>query len=358
MRAHGRRVLVLLASLAVALLLGEGVFRLFEPRPYRPGSYYTPSGLELPESERMHYLRRSGAGSPPGPSGRLVAGLRVRVGYDRPRWRYFDSLGCITLEHNSLGFREREFPVRKPAGEYRVLALGDSFTYGVGVQAEDAWPRALERLLQKGRQGQVLVINGGFACGTFTPDGYDRWMESDGLQFGPDLVIVGLCLNDMGNMNEVPMLSRPVVDLDLSGPSHLLAYVQRLLAQRAQMREPRPDYAAAVRQHPESWLATQRGLRGLQAILDRASVPLVVAILPMISELDPPEQYPYADLHAMAVAFCREAGIRCVDLQDRLLGLCDQDLWAHPTDQHPNHVGQRLLAEGIHDYLRRERLVP
>jgi hypothetical protein len=27
-------------------------------------------------------------------------------------------------------------------------------------------------------------------------------------------------------------------------------------------------------------------------------------------------------------------------------------LWVHPTDQHPNKIGQRLIADGIHDYLK------
>ena len=42
----------------------------------------------------------------------------------------------------------------------------------------------------------------------------------------------------------------------------------------------------------------------------------------------------------------------------RILGKRDEDLWAHPTDQHPNHIGQRLIASGIREWLRRERIGP
>lgn len=346
-------VLVVTVSLAVALVGAELVFRLFEPRPYAPGAFYTPSGQAAPLAEIFHYLQRHNVERErTGPSGRLIPDLRVKQGYDRPRWPYFDEQGCISVEHNSLGFRDREFPVQKPAGEYRVMALGDSFTYGSGVQLQDTWPKVLEQLLQKERKEPVLVINGGFACGTFTPAGFDTWMEKDGLEFGPDMVIVGLCLNDMGNGNDVPMLSYPAVKMELSGVSHMWGYVQKLIEQRRLAAEAAPDFAAIVQQHPETWLATQQGLRNLKKILDGKGIPLVVAVLPMISQLDPPERYPYAGLHTMAVEFCRDAGIRCVDLKDEFLGRRDEDLWAHPTDQHPNHTGQLLIAMGIMSSLR------
>ena len=86
----------------------------------------------------------------------------------------------------------------------------------------------------------------------------------------------------------------------------------------------------------------------------QAGVPLVVAIFPMLSELD---HYPYERLHTMARDFCRDAGIRCVDLRHVFDGHVERDLWVDDTDQHPNDVGQRLMAEAILAYLRSERLV-
>jgi lysophospholipase L1-like esterase len=356
-----RLALVLaVASLAVSLVGAELVFRVFAPRKPKGPTFFAPGGEEVPAAEIVHYLQRHNLERErPHPSGRLTPDLRVKQGYDNPRWDYFDAQGCITIEHNSLGFRDREFPVPKPPGEYRLLTLGDSFTYGSGIQLQDTWPKQLERLLQEGRKEPLLVINGGFAAGTHTPAGYDVWVQQDGLGFAPDMVIVGLCLNDMGNGNDVPMVGYPVVELwARSGPSHLWDYVQKLLEQRRLAALPVPDFSEVVRKHPETWNATQQGLRNLKAILDGKSIPLVVAVLPMLSQLDPPQRYPYAGLHTMAVDFCRQAGIRCVDLKDQVLGRRDEDLWADRTDQHPNHVGQRLLAEGIRDWLRRERLGP
>jgi hypothetical protein len=33
-------------------------------------------------------------------------------------------------------------------------------------------------------------------------------------------------------------------------------------------------------------------------------------------------------------------------------------LWVHGTDQHPNDVGHRLMAEGIFWFLREQQLLP
>lgn len=39
---------------------------------------------------------------------------------------------------NDLGYRTR--PVAKPAGTYRVLFVGDSWTYGMGIREEESFP--------------------------------------------------------------------------------------------------------------------------------------------------------------------------------------------------------------------------
>ena len=48
---------------------------------------------------------------------------------------------------NNLGFRDRDFARRKPAGR-RIAVLGDSFTYGWGLSAEQSWPKVLETRLR------------------------------------------------------------------------------------------------------------------------------------------------------------------------------------------------------------------
>src|SRR5438094_472458 len=49
---------------------------------------------------------------------------------------------------NNLGFRDRDFPLARTATP-RIVAIGDSFTYGWGMPPEQSWPRQLEGDLLK-----------------------------------------------------------------------------------------------------------------------------------------------------------------------------------------------------------------
>ena len=47
------------------------------------------------------------------------------------------------VQTNSQGFRGWDYPVEKSESTIRILAIGDSFTYGWGVELEDTWPYLL-----------------------------------------------------------------------------------------------------------------------------------------------------------------------------------------------------------------------
>jgi lysophospholipase L1-like esterase len=93
---------------------------------------------------------------------------------------------------NSQGIREMEISPQKAPNEYRVLALGDSFTEGVGTAYESTWVKVLERHFAARMPDRlVTTINAGIS-------GSDPFFEYMLLRerllgFHPDLVIV--CVN-------------------------------------------------------------------------------------------------------------------------------------------------------------------
>lgn len=340
-----------LALLAMVLAVGvaELACRLIARKPYERPRIVGWSREERDLSDIVGFLRETGAGAErTGPHSVMGANIVSRQCYDRPEWSYFDADGCIDMSTNSLGFRDLEFPLEKPAGELRILAVGDSFTFGNGVRLEDTWAQQLEKLLAA-RHPKVEVINAGFATGEHRPSGYGDWIEHDGLAFAPDVVLIGFCLNDMGSVPMAVIVKEPAEPW-LGGKSLLLMRIQHELLKRKYADFPL-DVARKVEREPAIWLATQAGLTRIRDLCAARGVRFVVAVFPMLSQLD--GTYPFRRLHALVAEFCEREGIERVDLLERFLGRRDRELWAHPTDQHPNDVGHRLIAEGILEYLEK-----
>lgn len=349
-RTKAGKILTLLGSLALSLVGADLLFRVLQPAPYETPKVVEPDGDRVPISEIIDYLRSSGSDTDwQRPCGRLRPNSRFELWYDRPRWDYFSAAGTIDIKINSLGFRDLEFERQKGPGEYRVLGVGDSFTFGIGVPLEDTWVQVLEGRLGAAREGPVQVVNVGFAADSYWPPGYQEWLLSDGIALEPDLVILGFCLNDMGTW--IPMLSYPVAEPEPWWGS--FSAILTALEVRSRQRELKAHQLPGILMLDYDrgpWEQTQAALKAIDTGLEAAGIRFVVAVFPMMSQLA--DGYPMESLHTEVTDFCSAQGIECLDLRETFLGLEDESLWAHPTDQHPNDVGNRLIADRLFDYLQ------
>lgn len=138
--------------------------------------------------------------------------------FDRPRaqGRVFlggPEEGLVRL--NSLGLRGREIERHKAPGRRRVLVLGDSFVFGVGVNEPSAFSSRLEALLDAGAPGRYEVVNMGVS-GYSTDQQYLLFREL-GASLQPDIVILVACDNDFeGNLQDFAYLAyyKPYFELD------------------------------------------------------------------------------------------------------------------------------------------------
>jgi hypothetical protein len=93
-----------------------------------------------------------------------------------------------TVNINSLGFRDRELNLKKE-GQTLILAVGDSFTYGWGVEGDESWPELLEaRLRQEGYDVEVANLGHPGA----SPAEYAVDVDKAVRILKPDLVLVGM----------------------------------------------------------------------------------------------------------------------------------------------------------------------
>ena len=101
----------------------------------------------------------------------------------------------VDVRLNALGFREPRLPSTKPPGTVRIVALGDSFTQGYGVEEQQAWPRRLEVLLNARDARPHEVINLGVPGAN--PRDYLSYLRDPGLAYQPDVVLVMVMANDV-----------------------------------------------------------------------------------------------------------------------------------------------------------------
>lgn len=98
--------------------------------------------------------------------------------------------------HNSLGLRGDELPVPKPEGEYRIVCVGGSTTYGTSIDDyHDAYPARMEAELHRLGHSEVRVVNGG--CGGWTSYETLFNLHLRILDLEPDAIVFYQGVNDL-----------------------------------------------------------------------------------------------------------------------------------------------------------------
>jgi len=99
---------------------------------------------------------------------------------------------------NSFGFRGRDFAREKQKGVYRIIALGDSCTFGVGVSDDShTYPALLEKELNaRIKNMKFEVINAGVPGYLCLQSLISYIVELS--DYNPDMIIVSIGWNELG----------------------------------------------------------------------------------------------------------------------------------------------------------------
>lgn len=273
---------------------------------------------------------------------------------------------------NSLGYRDYEYPQAKPRDVFRVIAIGDSFTQGHGVNFDDIYAKRLERYLHQHEDAgpvRFQVMQWG-RPGSSTPHEV-RKLRRQAPRFDPDLIVLGYCINDSEDESDrtgVTALRQRLFLLPpepTGGARGFLARhsgLYRLVAYRirtARVNRGYLEYNRAIYDdgYP-GWQKTRAAILDLGAFSRESGIPVVVMIFPLFSwDLD--ERYPLGDVHRKLREAIEEAGLRRLDLLPAYAGLDHFYLEAVPyKDPHPSNVAHEVAAEELYLYLKSEGLLP
>lgn len=181
------KLLLCCASLLVALLLAELSVRCwYGLRPLPPTITYGADS----DDWRQRWIQR-----------RRDSGVDIHYTYDRhdPQlgWALAPNLQAVRhanhppVTTNGQGWRSRrDFTIDKPPQVTRIIALGDSFTFGEEVGDDDPWPAQLESQLDNA-QVYNMGVHG------YGTDQQLIALEEYGLRYNPDIVVLGFFVEDI-----------------------------------------------------------------------------------------------------------------------------------------------------------------
>ncbi|MDP1869533.1 MAG: GDSL-type esterase/lipase family protein [Bradyrhizobium sp.] len=293
---------------------------------------------------------------------------------------------------NSRGHRDVEVPLKKPPGVFRILVLGDSFTVGSNVRQEEAYPKALERLLKRAYGPRIEVVNTGI--GGWDPFQYAQYFEHYGYLFEADLVLVGFFVgNDAystlasveqsyravgGHLVTWDAATRRLIRLQVFLYDH--SNLARLLmnrgpvASRSFLRKQCDDFSeqyVAIQKvrmpnHLAESSAQRDGARNsvnqIRRIKDRAggSLPVIVALLPDENQVNPALQARILDPAELAkhdfkmpqsllIGMFREIGLPTIDVLPAVLA---DPRCLYMNETHWTPEGHELAASVIFEQLK------
>jgi hypothetical protein len=268
---------------------------------------------------------------------------------------------------NSYGLRGRAVAVPKPPGTFRIVVLGDSFTFGEGVAEDETFSARLEGLLRdhgsaRDDPRRIEVVNAGVA-GYNTRDEVvylkNRWVSLE-----PDLVLLVFYLNDAYDDNRFASLimgtDKPM-ERRLQQPAEPRSYLfdwaraiwKNWRLQRRIASIYRSQFSSRAEIDGHDWAASKEALAEAARFSRARGIPFGMVIFPELHSLD--DGYPFHAIHEEVRRAGESLGFPVKDLFPTFEGEEAEELWAHSTDHHPGKKAHALAASSIFEFLLDER---
>lgn len=260
---------------------------------------------------------------------------------------------------NGFGYRDEQFSQEKDSKETRIAVLGDSFTWGYGINNQaDRYSDIIQTELSKscGEPDRIKAFTLALP-GRNTRDHLEILRNMSHFNF--DSVILGYYMDDASSAQSVRHFQHcyhkvfdyrrnPVLKSVLDN-SFFLQY----LWVRLYNRFLNPDYAktcwdnnyASLYQDPEVW---SRHLLELQQLINYTkdkNMDLAVLIFPFMNLIGP--DYPAAQPARRLTAFFEQQNIHVVNLAPMLENYSPKQVMVSPRDFHANEFVHRLAAEEL-----------
>ncbi len=274
---------------------------------------------------------------------------------------------------NSEGIRGNENELKKLPEVKRIICIGGSFTFGVGVDIEETYTKYIKKILEE-KGSKVEASNYGVI-------GYNMWqyvetLKRKVLKFNPDIVTIALSPDDLAGSlppydNPDWKGSNPFAggDHGLAGKSYFFSFINNVEAiveskirykrglgylkgieerQAEFTPENTDDYTVQImygnikERHRKNF---KTALNKIKNIVDKAGIKLLLFQIPDAAQLNNP---PTQKVNQFYKQVCKDVGVEYFDLtpvvekKDNL-----PSLYLFPIDAHASVDGHRVMAEAI-----------
>jgi len=263
---------------------------------------------------------------------------------------YFALANRPAILVNAYGYRDREFGPKDP-NRYRIAVIGDSFTWGQGIEARQRFTNLVEDAL--GPRFEVLNLG---IPGHDMPQHLDELAKA--LIAQPDFILLQLFINDF----ETAVMERPrphplISESAASGWGRSSVLYDLVNGQWVRVQE-----ATGLSESYVHYL--DRNLRDpaapnariafgmLREFLENAKsarVPAGLVLFPMTDAMGPNgSHYPVGFIHDRVKQIAADEGVPYLDLLPVFSTYPDpRSLWVSAFDAHPNAVANRRAADEI-----------
>jgi lysophospholipase L1-like esterase len=271
----------------------------------------------------------------------------------RPGARAF--LMGVDVNINSLGFRDREIAAAKPAGVYRIVALGDSTTFGWGVPFEQTYPKVLEARLNAHPLipdcRKYEVINTGI--GNYNTAQEVAAFKERVLRPHPDLVMIGWYINDA---EPTPRPSNNWLAYHSYGYVWLTSNLDALTRNVGASGSYRDYYERLYLPTQPGWAKCQAAFAELAALCRQRGIPLDILLIPELHTLS--GNYEFTKIHDLIRDIGKSNAVPVLDLIEAFPPDGDpRQFWVCPEDAHPNGRANERMAARIDEFLRKDHRI-
>ncbi len=265
------------------------------------------------------------------------------------------------IRRNSLGLRDQEHTAIKPPNTQRVLILGDSFTFGVGVaDPSKIFPEILEQRFQlEGGEKKVEILNGGIP-GSLTK----RWVKllleiKDSFQ--PDVILIVFFLRDgtlTGSIGDFfTPIGKEMENRNKDSTLYYYSYLYRKIKDVQDRLELSQKYSKKIKisylgnaEETREWENAKKNILKIKKIGDSIQAKVAFVVFPILIELN--DNYPFQEICDVLTQFTNEHQIQNHSLLPAFMGEVGPNLWVSPNDQHPNPKGHKIAADSIFPFLK------